>query len=278
MERFRRGELVFDVSDSGPADGPIVVLLHGFPQLNTVWDAIVPRLTAQGYRCLAPNQRGYSPGARPCRRRDYRMSELADDVDALVDASGAERVHLVGHDWGGFVAWSFAARYPGRLATLSSLSSPHPSALLQSMMTSRQGLAWPPYLFQLPLIPEWLFAGSSRNAARVSRILQRGGQSPAAADRDARAIGEPGRFTGAVNWYRAAPFSGRIGTVTAPTLYVWSDGDKFLLRKAANKSGDYASAEYRFEILSGVSHWMPEEQPDTVAGLLLEWFAAHPDD
>ena len=76
------------------------------------------------------------------------MSELADDVDALVDASGAERVHLVGHDWGGFVAWSFAARYPGRLATLSSLSSPHPSALLQSMMTSRQGLAWPPYLFR----------------------------------------------------------------------------------------------------------------------------------
>ena len=98
MESFRRGELVFDVRDCGPADGPVVILLHGFPQLNTVWDAVVPRLTAKGYRCLAPNQRGYSPGARPRRRRDYRMPELVDDVGALIDASGADRVHLVGHD------------------------------------------------------------------------------------------------------------------------------------------------------------------------------------
>ena len=142
MESFRRGELVFDVRDCGPADGPVVVLLHGFPQLNTVWAAVVPRLTARGYRCLAPNQRGYSPGARPRRRRDYRMPELVDDVRALIEASGADRVHLVGHDWGGLVAWSFAARYPGRLTTLTSLSSPHPAALLRSMMTRRQGLAW----------------------------------------------------------------------------------------------------------------------------------------
>ncbi len=91
MERFRRGGLTFDVCDSGPPDGPVVVLLHGFPQLNTVWDAVVPLLTAHGYRCLAPNQRGYSSGARPRRRRDYRMSELVDDVDQLIE-SGLFRV------------------------------------------------------------------------------------------------------------------------------------------------------------------------------------------
>jgi pimeloyl-ACP methyl ester carboxylesterase len=159
MEWFRRRELVFDVRDCGPVDGPVVVLLHGFPQLNTVWDAVVPRLTARGYRCLAPNQRGYSPRARPRRRRDYRMPELVDDVGALIEASGADRVHLVGHDWGGLVAWSFAARYPDRLLTLSSLSSPHPATLLQSMMTSRQGLAWQVYLFQLPLDPRAAFRG-----------------------------------------------------------------------------------------------------------------------
>ncbi|MGB7867743.1 MAG: alpha/beta fold hydrolase [Mycobacterium sp.] len=277
MEQFRRGELVFDVRDSGPADGPVVVMLHGFPQRNTVWNAVIPRLAAMGYRCcLAPNQRGYSPRARPGRRRDYRMPELVDDVGALIDASGADRVHLVGHDWGGFVAWSFAARYPHRLATLSSLSSPHPRALLQTMMTSRQGLVWQVYLFQLPLIPERLFAGSSRNADRVSKILQRGGQSTAAADRDARALSEPATFTAAVNWYRGAPFSGRVGKVTVPTMYVWSDGDRYLHSKAAHKSGDYVSGEYRFEILRDVSHWMPEEQPDTVADLLLDWFATHP--
>ena len=276
MESFRRGELVFDVRDYGPADGPVVILLHGFPRLNTVWDAVVPRLAAKGYRCLAPNQRGYSAGAVPRRRRDYRMPELVKDVDALIEASGSDRVHLVGHDWGGLVAWSFAARYPGRLTTLSSLSSPHPAALLQSIMTSRQGLAWQVYLFQLPAVPERLFAGSSRNADRVSKILQRGGQSTAAADRDAEVISEPTTFHAALNWYRGAPFSGRVGKVTVPTMYVWSDGDKYLLSKAAHKSGRYVSGEYRFEILGGVSHWMPEEQPDAVADLLLDWFAAHP--
>ena len=100
MEQYQRGELTFDVIDAGPADGPVVVLLHGFPQFNTSWNAVIDRLTAQGYRCLAPNQRGYSAGARPPRRRDYRLPEIAEDIRALIDSSGAERVHLVGHDWG----------------------------------------------------------------------------------------------------------------------------------------------------------------------------------
>jgi pimeloyl-ACP methyl ester carboxylesterase len=98
MEGYRRGDLVFDVIDAGPADGPVVVLLHGAFQQNTSWDSVMSRLTAEGYRCLAPNQRGYSPGARPTRRRDYRVSELADDVGALIDPSGAQAVHLVGYD------------------------------------------------------------------------------------------------------------------------------------------------------------------------------------
>jgi pimeloyl-ACP methyl ester carboxylesterase len=101
MEQFRRAALVFDVIDAGPADGPVVVLLHGFPEQHTMWQSIIPRLTAQGYRCLAPRQRGYSPRARPTRRRDYRVDELAQDIRTLIDASGAQRVHLVGHDWGG---------------------------------------------------------------------------------------------------------------------------------------------------------------------------------
>lgn len=277
MEQFRRGELVFDVRDSGPADGPVVVLLHGAPQSNSCWDAVVPRLTTRGYRCLAPNQRGYSLGARPARRRDYRLSELVDDVGALTDACGAENVHLVGHDFGGTVAWGFAARHPDRLTTLSTLSTPHPVALQQAMLTSRQGLAsWYAYFFQLPRLPEWYYVGRNGKAARLSRFLQAGGQSPAAADRDARAMAEPGAFTAAINWYRAAPLSGRVGTVDVPTMFVWSDGDKYLLGKAAHNTGHYVTGEYRFESLHGVSHWMPEQEPNTVAGLLLDWFTAHP--
>ncbi len=118
VEQFRHGQHVFEVSDAGPADGQVVVLLHGHPQSNSAWDAVIPRLTEHGYRCLAPNQRGHSPGARPARRWDYRMSELVADVDALIDESGAERVHLVGHDW---VRWWHGVSRPV-VATVSGRS------------------------------------------------------------------------------------------------------------------------------------------------------------
>jgi len=277
MEQYRRDDLTFDVRDAGPPDGPVVVLLHGFPQHNDSWDAVIDRLTAQGYRCLAPNQRGYSPGARPPRRRDYRMSELVADVGALIDASGAQRVHLVGHDWGAAVAWAAAAEIPERLATVSPVSVPHPGAFIKSFITSRQGLAsWYMYLFQLPRIPEWLL--TRRRGAVISEFLQRAGQTPAAAARDARAMSEPGALTSAINWYRALPLSDLRAVnqkVSVPTLYVWSDQDVALLPKAAHDTARYVSGEYRFEILPDVSHWIPDDQPDKLADLLLDWFAAH---
>ncbi|HZE17937.1 MAG TPA: alpha/beta fold hydrolase [Mycobacterium sp.] len=124
MEQYRRGNLTFDVIDAGPADGSVVVLLHGFPQFNTSWSKVIPALTAQGYRCAAPNQRGYSLGARSARRRDYRIPVLIEDVRALIDASGAQRVDLVGHDWGAVVAWDVAAEIADRLATVWPLSVP----------------------------------------------------------------------------------------------------------------------------------------------------------
>jgi pimeloyl-ACP methyl ester carboxylesterase len=275
MEQFRRDGLVFDVRDVGPSDGPVVVLLHGFPQHNDSWDPVIDRLVAHGYRCLAPNQRGYSSGARPSRRRDYRMSELVADVGALIDASGAQRVHLVGHDW---VAWSVAADMPQRLATVSPVSVPHPAAFVKSFATSRQGLAsWYMYFFQLPGIPEWLL--SRRDGAVVSRVLERGGQTPSAARRDAQAMREPGALRAAIHWYRAIPLSTPPTSnqkISVPTMYVWSDQDIALLPKAAHDTARYVTGEYRFETLSGVSHWIPDVQPDRLADLLLEWFAAHP--
>ena len=277
MEHYRRGDLIFDVRDAGPPDGPVVVLLHGFPQRNDSWNAVIDRLTAQGYRCLAPNQRGYSPGARPTRRRDYRMSELVADVGALIDASGARRVHLVGHDWGAAVAWAAAAEMPERLASVSPISVPHPAAFIKSIITSRQGLAsWYMYFFQLPRIPEWLIM--RRNGAVVPELLRRSGQTPAAADRDAQAMSEPGELTAAINWYRAIPLSNpRASTqkISVPTMYVWSDQDTALLPKAAHDTARYVSREYRFEILPGVSHWIPDERPDELADLLLDWFDTH---
>ena len=280
MRQFRRGELVFDVRDAGPADGPVVVLLHGFPQSNSSWDAVIDRLTAEGFRCLAPNQRGYSPGARPARRRDYRTAELVDDVGTLIDASGAERVHLVGHDWGAIVAWALAAELPSRLASVSPISVPHPAAFVKAILTSKQALAsWYMAFFQLPRVPERLLLRRNGASSRLQTFLEQGGLTPDAAARDAQAMAEPGALTAALNWYRAMPLSGgrRIGQkITVPTMYVWSDNDAALLDKAAKASGDYVSADYRFETLHGVSHWIPEERPDTVADLLLDWFRLHP--
>src|SRR3954452_19098027 len=155
MDEFSRSDLVFDVTDTGPADGDVFVLLHGYPENRTSWQSVTPLLTAAGHRVLAPDQRGYSPRARPLRRRDYRMPELVADVLALVDASGAERVHLVGHDWGGAVAWAFASAHPDRLHTVTSLTTPHPRAFASSMVRSGQLLhSWYMLMFQLPALPE----------------------------------------------------------------------------------------------------------------------------
>jgi len=279
MEQYRRGDLIFDVIDTGPADGPVVILLHGFPQFNTSWGKVIERLTAQGYRCLAPNQRGYSRGARPTRRRDYRSAELIEDVRALIDASGALKVHLVGHDWGAAVAWGVAAQLPDRLASVSPLSVPHPAAFIRALPTSKQGLAsWYMYVFQLPAVPERFLLGKDRQARQFAKALQASGQSAEAAERDARAMAEPGALTAALNWYRAIPLSDMRttgGKVRVPTLYVWSDEDSALVEKPARNTARYVTGEYRFETLRG-SHWVLDEQPDAVADLLLEWFAAHP--
>lgn len=282
MDECSRGELVFDVVDAGPPGGPVVILLHGFPQTSSSWDAVIPKLTARGYRCLAPNQRGYSPGARPTRRRDYRASELVDDVRALIDASGAQRVHLVGHDFGALVVWFAATQLRDRLITVSTLSTPHPIGGFAALMTSAQVvLSWYIYFFQLPYLPERFFIGRRGVAPRLSKFLRAHGQTSEFAERDTRVMAAPGAFTAAVHWYRAMPLNRFVRVmrtkITVPTMHVYSDGDSFLSPKGALARGRGVRGEYRWEVIHGASHWMPDEALDAVADLLLEWLAAHPE-
>ena len=279
MDSYRRGDLTFDVIDRGPADGPPAVLLHGWPQFNNSWELVMDRLVAQGYRCLAPNQRGYSPRARPPRRRDYRFRYLAEDVLALIDAIGGGQVHLVGHDLGAAVGWQLAATAPERLASLTALSVPHPAGFKKAMRTSRQGLAsWYIYAFQFPLLPEmWLSRGGGRGQARALR--RRGGQPRELAERDGRMMVQAGATTAALNWYRAmalTPPRDTPGLVSVPTQMVWSDGDTAVKEKGVRHCGDYVTGDYRLVILRGESHWLPDECPDRVADLILEWASAHP--
>ena len=269
MDSFRRGGLTFDVRDGGPPDGDAVVLLHGFPQDSSAWDLVAPALHRQGLRTLAPDQRGYSPMARPRGRSHYRLRETVGDVVALLDAAGLESAHVVGHDWGGGVAWALAAWHPDRLRTVTVLSVPHPGAMAKAMLTSDQALRSTYMgLFQLPLLPERLLLAG--DAAALRRMLRRSGLPTATADRYVARMQEPGALTAALGWYRALPWSGRdpIGKAQVPTLHVWSTDDPFLGRAAIEATEQYVSAPYRLEVLDDLPHWIPELAADRVAELV----------
>ena len=276
MEQFRRGDLVFDVIDAGPADGPVVVLLHGFPEINTMYQPVIDRLTAEGYRCLAPLQRGYSSGARPKRRRDYSADELVGDVLRLIDISGAERVHLVGHDWGAGVAWYVAQAAPERLHTLTALSVPHPAAFLKAVATSRQVLSsWYMLFFQLPWLPEKALLNKR---AVQGFIDSKTADAVPLAEAEMALMQQPGALTGALNWYRGMGYNSPrkvTAKVTVPTLYVWTDEDIALKEKCARLCGDYVVADYRYEEFRGVSHWVVDERPEEISDLLLDLSLIH---
>jgi pimeloyl-ACP methyl ester carboxylesterase len=271
---FERGGLVLDVRDRGPRAGQPVVLLHGFPQSSRCWDAVSPLLQARGYRTIAPDQRGYSPGARPRSAHAYRLSELTQDIVELIEGAGLGPVHLVGHDWGAVVAWAVAARRPDLLRSLTALSVPHPAAFAQALFTSGQALrSWYMVFFQLPLLPERLLS----SARPLERFLRSSGMPATAAARDAQAMSERGAAQGALSWYRAMPFSTprALGAkVTVPTLYVWSDGDAAIGQKGAALTRHFVTGAYTYEVLEGVSHWIPDEVPERLDLLLAGHFDA----
>lgn len=278
LTSFTHDGLTFNVQDSGPLDGPVVVLLHGFPQRASSWDAVVPILHAHGLRTIAPDQRGYSPGARPRGRTAYRSSKLVGDVVALIGAvggtGGGGPVHLVGHDWGAVVAWATAAQHPELVRTLTAVSVPHPAAFLHALVTSRQLRdSWYMGLFQLPLVPERLVR---RRPAGIEHALRAGGMSAAEVARFRTDIVEYGALTGGLNWYRALPFNSPRTTllpVRVPTTHVWSDGDVAVGRRGAELCGRHVEAPYELVVLEGVSHWIPEHAPGPLADAILKRMA-----
>ncbi|MEU4162867.1 alpha/beta fold hydrolase [Actinoplanes sp. NPDC026670] len=274
MEAFSRDGMRFGVSDEGPVGAETVVLLHGFPQSAQSWAGVSRPLVAAGYRVIAPDQRGYTPLARPRSRRAYRLNELVADVVALIDAAGAERVHLVGHDWGGGVAWMVAATRPDRLHTLTAVSAPHPRAVVKAMLTGRQSWqAWHVGFFQLPWLPE--AAIRSRGGRLAVAMLERSGLSTDLAKTYAdRLINDPDGLACALRWYRAMPLDTavglRTGAVTVPTTYVWSTDDIAIGRRAAELTSRWVTGPFDFKVLDGVSHWIPEQAPDELATYILE--------
>lgn len=275
LHSYRNGPLVFDVDDSGDGDDT-VVLLHGFPQTRTMWRDLTPRLRSAGYRVLAPDQRGYSPGASPRRRRDYVLSELADDVVALADAAGADRIHVVGHDWGGAVAWQLGATRADRLRSITVLSTPHPAAMARSLITSTQLLrSWYMLAFQPPLLPE-RFLRSTVGQRYLRRSLTSTGMAPSLVEESLELLSGPA-VTTALDWYRALLFGepGGPGPVTVPTMYLYGEDDFALGPAAAELTALHVSGPYRFERLRGAGHWMLDDDPDRVAALVVEHLASY---
>lgn len=265
---FDNAGLTFLVADAGPLDGEPVVLLHGFPQRASSWAQVADRLHGSGLRTFAPDQRGYSPQARPKGRRPYRVPELVGDVVALVDRIAAP-VHLVGHDWGAVVAWSLAAQRPDLVRSLTAVSVPHPGAFLKAMTSSTQLLhSWYMGLFNVPYVVEAL---ARRAPAVFEQALRRSGMTEEMVLRFRSEMLDDGALPGALGWYRALPVTNlgsAGGRVRVPTTMVWSTEDVALVRRGAELTERYVAADYRLEVLEGVSHWVPDEAPEALAAAI----------
>jgi pimeloyl-ACP methyl ester carboxylesterase len=273
--------LVFDVSVAGQPGRPLVLLLHGFAVSRHLYDAQLPTLAAAGYLAAAPNQRGYSPGARPDPAAHpglYDIDLLIDDALALATAigDGTRRFHLVGHDWGGSLAWEIAARHPDRLASLTMLSRPHPGAFARALRVdleqprrSRHHKA-----FLEPGATAMLLADDAR-WLRTRHAAN--GVPPEATEKHLSVLGNPEAMEAALAWYRARGTVHRpIGPVLVPTLFVWGDADDTVGRMAAEGTANFVEGPYRFEVLPGVGHYAPDQVPERVNALLLEHLASHP--
>ena len=273
--------LTFEVAEAGEGDH-LALCLHGFPELNYSWRHQMPLLAAKGYRVWAPNQRGYSDGARPGRVEDYGADRIVADAAALFDASGARKLTLVAHDWGGAIAWMFAIKRVRPIERLVVMNLPHPmcfAAALKHWPQRRR--SWYIAFFQLPWLPERSLlrddAAGIRNAFR-GMAVDKSRFPDTVLDVYARAAQRPGAMTAMVNWYRAAvrrraSMSLGDGRVEVPTLIVWGEEDSALGLETLDGTERYVP-DLTIRRLPGVSHWVQQEAPEQVNAILDAWLPA----
>lgn len=248
--------------------GPGVILLHGFPETSAMWGPLADTATAAGFRVVALDQRGYSPGARPDGVASYVVPELIDDVLAVADSAGFERFHLVGHDWGCVVGWGVAIQHPDRVESWAGLSIPHPGALRAELERER-----PTYIkvFTAPWLPELFFTWN-----RLALMRKGGfeGMSPEQQREYLAVFSEPGALTGALNWYRAIATSlgdaARVdGPVRAPTLFIYGTGEGWVTPERLEVQRTLVDGPYT-ELELDAGHWLMQEQTEAVVGAVMQ--------
>jgi pimeloyl-ACP methyl ester carboxylesterase len=253
-------------------EGPLVVLLHGFPEFWYSWHRQIPALAAAGFHVLAVDQRGYNESDKPAGVDRYRIEALTDDAAGLIAHAGYAKAHVIGHDWGGVVAWAVAMRHADVVDKLVILNAPHPAAYLRELQTTDQRLrSWYVLFFQLPVLPELLIRAG--NYALLERGLRREPVNPDAFTADdlrlyKEAVSQPGALTAALNYYRAAYRHRREARtlrrrVTAPTLLLWGERDRYLTLRLTEGLEPWAS-DLRVERIPDASHWVQNDAPDRV--------------
>lgn len=271
--------LEFDCSLAGSPDGAPVLLLHGFGVSRHFWDRQVPALADAGYFAIAPNQRGYSPGARPDPKdlEAYHIDRLVGDALDIVAAAGqgGRRFHLVGHDWGGSLSWIIAARYPERLCSLSMLSRPHPASFLRALALpdgeQKRRSGHHKAFLEPDAVPKLL----ADNCEWLRSRHMRQGMPEAATDAHMSVLGNEAALEAALAWYRSSGPRQPLGPIKVPTLYIWGDADDTVGRVAAEGTGEFIEAPYSFEVLAGVGHYAADQVPDKVNALLLAHLRRH---
>ena len=269
----------FTADVAGPEDGPTVLLLHGFPQSRYTWRDALPALADAGFRAVAPDQRGYSPGVRPADLDAYATDRLVGDVLDLLDVLEVDRVHLVGHDWGGQVAWLTAAQHPERLETLTVLSRPHPAAFARSFGVDPDQAARSGHHRSIgaETTDEWW----ADDCATLRRMLARAGVPAADADAYLEVFTERAALDAALMWYRAAARTGGLRAadcpaVEVPTLYLWGTADQSVGRAAAELTAEHVTGDYRFVEIPGGGHFLTDEaDASVVVGELVAHVTAH---
>lgn len=265
---------------AGPEDGPLVVLLHGFPEFWYAWRGQFTGLVDAGYRVIAPDQRGYNTSDKPRAVGAYGLDDLRDDVLGVLANTRQDRAFLVGHDWGGIVAWYLAMTCPDRVRRLAVVNAPHPVAYtkLVTQDPRQVGRSWYAVAFQLPWLPERLLGVNGGVALlwllRATSVP--GTFSVADRARYRMAYARPGALRGMLSWYRAAlrhrPTPSAGPRIDPPTLLIWGELDAGLRTTLAARSVALC-AHGRLERFPHATHWVIHERPDRVTALILEHFA-----